>query len=168
MRSISLEDGKLEWLSNLNAGDLRSHDKFGNKIGLREILGGVSPQKIIIKLQADLYNESVISRRCILMERISLFMQEIRGVEELKQKQRLENTTFRHKSKIVEDESYPGGYKFVHKQRRPSDDPQVIAEKLQREKNARLNRERKARVDESRELKNKRSQLAAHFQSLKS
>lgn len=34
----TLEDSKLEWLSNLKAGDLRSHDKFGNKLSQFDVI----------------------------------------------------------------------------------------------------------------------------------
>lgn len=38
MRSISLEDNKIEYFSNLKAGDLRSHDKFGNKLSQFDVI----------------------------------------------------------------------------------------------------------------------------------
>lgn len=147
--SNTAEERILDYLSNLNGGKLGRNTNLCDNMGLRELIGGVNPRNLLIKLQADLYNESAIKRRQFLIERINVLMQEIRGLEEKKQKQRLENTSFAVKSKIVKDNSYPNGYKFVYEKRRDPNHPDVIAQEKIRKENAKKNRERKERIAKS-------------------
>lgn len=143
------EERILDYLSNLSGGKLGQNAALCDNMGLREVLGGVNPRNLLVKLQADLYNESVIKRRQFLIERINVLIQEIRGLEESKQKQRLENTSFAVKSKIIKDESYPDGYKLIYKKRRDPNHPDVIAQEKIRKENAKKNRERKERIAKS-------------------
>lgn len=154
MKTISLEDGKLEWLSNLNAGDLRGHDKFGNNIGVRDVLGDKNPKSLLKKLKGKLHardktGECVIQNElhiAQLRRAIGKLEKEI-ALEGVKtKKQRLENTSFAVKSKIVKDESYPNGYKLTYKKRRDPNHPDVVAQEKIRKENAKKNRERKERI----------------------
>ena len=156
MRSISLEDGKLEFFSNLKAGELRPYDKLCNDVGLRDILGDKNPKSLLKKLKGKLHardksGEYVIQNElhiAQLRRAIGKLEKEI-ALEESKVKiQRSAKSTF-ITGKIVKDDSYPNGYKFIYKKRRDPNDPNVIAERKQRAENAQKNRERKERIAKS-------------------
>lgn len=154
MRSISLEDGKLEFFSNLKAGELRPYDKLCNDVGLRDILGDKNPKSILRKLKGKLHardksgkyiiqNELHIAQLRIAIRKLE---QEI-ALEESKAKiQRSENTTFVRCSKMIDT---PEGKKFAFKKRRNPNHPDVIRERKQRAENAQKNRERKERIAKS-------------------
>lgn len=151
------EERVLDYLSNLSGGKLGRNTNLCDNMGLRELIGDKNPKSLLRKLKGKLHardksGEYVIQNElhiAQLRRTISKLEKEIALEESKKQKQRLENTTFAIKSRIVKDDSYPNGYKFIYKKRRDPNHPDVIAERKQRAENAQKNRERKERIAKS-------------------